>query len=179
MAGMAGFDIRAATPEDARAIAQTHVASWRATYPGIVPQAYIDSLDVDEFATRWLERISEPLDRFFRVAEMSGVLCGFAAGGPARQALDGYTGELYAIYLLPLVQRRGMGSGLLRSIAAAIAESGHRTFLVWALEQNPACRFYERLGGELLQQAQIEMGGASLVEVAYGWPDVQVLLQAS
>jgi hypothetical protein len=48
-------EIRLATVEDARGIAEAHVASWRATYPGIVPQHYIDSLKVEEFADPMVE----------------------------------------------------------------------------------------------------------------------------
>jgi hypothetical protein len=33
--------VRRARPDDATAIAEVHVASWRTTYPGIVDQAYI------------------------------------------------------------------------------------------------------------------------------------------
>jgi hypothetical protein len=37
--------IRAATPDDAVAIAHVHVESWRTTYEGIVPGEYLAGLD--------------------------------------------------------------------------------------------------------------------------------------
>jgi hypothetical protein len=43
---------------------------------------------------------------------------------------------------------------------------------VWVLARNPSRRFYEALGGELITEQQIERGGESYVEVAYGWRDL-------
>ena len=40
--------IRLATLADARAIAELHVASWRAAYVGILPPAYLEGLSVEE-----------------------------------------------------------------------------------------------------------------------------------
>src|SRR5687767_3602644 len=43
--------IRPALPSDARAIADVHVRTWQSTYRGIVPDAYLDALSVDERGT--------------------------------------------------------------------------------------------------------------------------------
>ena len=45
--------------------------------------------------------------------------------------------------------------------------------LVWVLKDNqPACRFYESLGGEPVGRKAIAIGGTDLVEVSYGWRDI-------
>ena len=41
--------------------------------------------------------------------------------------------------------------------------------LVWVLADNPACRFYEMLGGQKVNKKEIEMKGTKLIEIAYGW----------
>ena len=45
--------VRAATIEDARAIATIHVETWRAAYAGIVPAAHLAALSIDEREVRW------------------------------------------------------------------------------------------------------------------------------
>ena len=51
--------------------------------------------------------------------------------------------------------------------------------LVWVLQDNrPACHFYEVLGGKKVKEKTIEIGGANLVEVAYGWKDITALTAA-
>jgi hypothetical protein len=45
---------------------------------------------------------------------------------------------------------------------------------VWVLALNPSRRFYERLGGKFIGQQQIERGGQTFIEVAYGWQSLNV-----
>jgi hypothetical protein len=42
---------------------------------------------------------------------------------------------------------------------------------------NPARRFYEALGGQLIKSSQFELGGTTIDEVAYGWLDIRTLLK--
>lgn len=44
--------VRSARVEDAGAIARVNVDTWRTTYPGIVPQDYLDALDPDALTPR-------------------------------------------------------------------------------------------------------------------------------
>ena len=49
---------------------------------------------------------------------------------------------------------------------------------VWALEDNlPAVRFYQKLGAVQIARKPIDIGGASLMELAFGWPTLDLNLQ--
>src|SRR5688572_11272938 len=78
--------IREAALADAAGIAVVHIDSWRTTYRGIVPQAYLDSLDYDERTVRWNQILSESAaTHAVYVAEDRQVgIVGFASGGPER-----------------------------------------------------------------------------------------------
>ena len=164
--------IRPARVEDARAIAEAHIESWRATYPGIVPQDYIDSLDVDVFTCRWAERLSTQPEMLIFVAGVGHHICGFASGGPARAEVAGFSGELYAIYLTPESQSKGIGSRLFGAVAEGLQRARYGAFFVWVLDQNPSKGFYKRMGGQELSSAEIELGGKLLKEISYGWTDL-------
>ena len=84
-----------------------------------------------------------------------------------------YVGELYALYLLSEHQRAGIGRRLFGSVARALAAGGSTSLLAWVLTRNPSRRFYEAAGGQLLGSQEIEIGGARLEEVAYGWLDIE------
>ena len=43
---------------------------------------------------------------------------------------------------------------------------------VWVLAANPFRQFYEALGGKLVAEQQIDRGGQSFTESAYGWQDL-------
>lgn len=48
--------------------------------------------------------------------------------------------------------------------------------MVWVLAENSSRRFYEALGAKYATEKVIDLGGKSLVEVAYGWRDALTLL---
>lgn len=169
--------IREARAGDAPAIARIHVASWRTTYRGIVPDDVLANLSVERREQMWARTLDNPDGTVFvYVAEdTAGRIIGFASGGPEREGDVLYTGELYAIYLLAETQGRGVGRRLTQQVAARLATMGHDTMLVWALAENPACHFYAALGGVPMREKAIAMGSGSLMEVAYGWTDTRAL----
>ena len=47
--------------------------------------------------------------------------------------------------------------------------------MLWVLRDNPSRGFYEALGGRVVGEKMQEIGGVAVVEVAYGWDDVERL----
>jgi GNAT superfamily N-acetyltransferase len=168
------ISIRPANEGDASAIAHVHVESWRTTYAGVVPDAYLTGLDEILRAKLWHEFLTN--GALVVVAERKGHVVGFAHGGPNREPLEKCDGELYSIYLLRDTQGRGAGTALLRAIASALMERGFKSMAVWVLERNPARTFYEKMGAHLAASKVIEIGGAKLMEVAYVWPTLETLI---
>ena len=164
--------IRRAKIEDAPAIAHVHVESWKTTYVGIVPAPYLASLDVQARAQMWRDELTSGRPIVF-VAETASVIVGFVCGGPIREPLETYDAELYAIYLLQSQQRQGTGHRLTGALATALRERSFHSMLLWVLEQNPATSFYKHLGAVEVAQKQIEIGGASLNEIALGWSNLR------
>lgn len=174
------MEIRAARPDDVPAIAKVHVDSWRTTYKDILPKSYLNDLSYDARETMWSESFGEENDSFLIVAEDQGKVVGFSAGGKARQdtpEAKGYGGELYAVYTLDSYQRRGLGRRLVAAVAEGLIEREFDTMITWVIEDNAACRFYERLGGNLLGSKTVEIADMSLRAVAYGWADSSALLK--
>ncbi len=173
--------IRLATPTDALAIARVHVDSWRATYRGIVPKAYLDALSYAERSIQWEEILNGKLGRsnvFVAIADER--IAGFSSGGPIRDSYAPYVGELYSIYLHPQSQRSGLGTALAKAVARRLSGDGLQSMLVWVLADNPACQFYEALGAQSTPYQQtVNIGGKDLLEIAYGWPDIRVLTGGS
>lgn len=157
------------------AIAHVHVESWRSTYAGIVPTGYLATLTEADRALQWQDWLTGDVQIW--VAELDGHIVGFIGGGPIWEPLAEYEAELYAIYLLADAQRQGIGTALLRRLAAMLVAEGFASLAVWVLEQNPAITFYERLGAARVgsESKQVEIGGVLLAEAALGWPDLTQL----
>lgn len=165
--------IRPADARDADQIADVIIRTWRTTYTGIVPDAYIKSMSSSEIAQAWRDRFLDAdygVTRLTLVAEdePSGVF-GFISGGPERTGDPDFSCEVYAIYLLQSQQGVGTGAKLFGELARWLHTRGHQSMLVWALAANPACGFYETMGGMRSRERTHDIGGVSLPEVGFGW----------
>jgi len=157
-------------------MAQVHVTTWLQTYQGLVPRAYLDRLDVDDIGRRWRDRLAPGSNRLTWVAEEDGGIVAYASAGPEREGGQEFAQELYGIYVAPLWQARGLGRGLVHSLAGQLDASAG--LLVWALKQNSAARgFYEHLGGRWVREHELELDEFRLLEVAYGWEATADLLR--
>ena len=163
--------IRKAELKDITGIAKVHVDSWRTTYKGIVPDTFLDNLSYENREKIWKRGIKE--NNIYIAEDADDQIVGFATGGKERTGkYEGFNGELYAIYLLERQQGKGLGRELLKSVVDDLKEMKLNSILIWALEENPACRFYEALGGKKIDTAEIMIDGQKLSEIAYGWDDL-------
>lgn len=169
--------IRAALPEDASSIAAVHVASWRTTYRGLMPDVVLDALSVQQRQQQWqqiaLSAQKPDSGSFLLVAEApSEGIVGFASSGPEREDGTGFDAELYAIYLLENYQGRGIGRKLIDRSVDLLRKAGCDSLRVWVLAGNPAEQFYSRLGGKRSGEKPLLMAGRQLSEVSYAWHDL-------
>ena len=187
--------IRRALRSDAAAIGAVHVASWRSTYPGIVPDHYLTRMSVPRQALHYDHAIrsatgSKPGAVFVAVASGPDVppcdrsdVVGFVTAGPARlrqfssQALA--EGEIETLYVLDDWHDRGIGRRLVHAAAVHLAETGCNSVEVWVLSDNPSRWFYRRLDGREAAQASVQVGGQCLPQTAFVWDPIDRLLRAS
>jgi len=172
-------NIREATAEDAHAIAEVHVTSWKTTYRDIFPPETLAELSVESRAVLWEESLSKPSQiNFLFVAEnASGEVVGFAGGGQAHDGIKGYEGELRVMYILESYQGIGIGRRLFNAIVDRLVESGFDSMLAWALTDNPHRKFYEKIGGEIIGDRLYERGGLFYPAVGYGWKNIHKLVE--
>jgi GNAT superfamily N-acetyltransferase len=171
------IDIRPAGIHDARAVAEVHIQSYRSTYKGIFPDALLDRLSVESRERAWQDLLATVAPPFLTLVACNadGRVVGFLSGGRERTGQLKRDGELYAIYLLHEAQRQGLGTKLVRRFACELEAQGLASMAVWVLARNPFKGFYEALGGQPITEQQIERGGQSFTQVAYGWSELTPL----
>ncbi|WP_461072886.1 GNAT family N-acetyltransferase [Streptomyces pseudoechinosporeus] len=159
---------------DCPRVAEIRVRGWQTAYKGMMPQPYLDRLDLaDEVSRRrtHFEQAGEGVVNL--VAEWSGEVVGWSCHGPYRDGeLPTKDAELYAIYVHPDHVSHGVGQALLRESTTRCATAGHDRMLLWVLKENArARRFYERAGftpdGT---EESWEVAGVSVPEVRYSGP---------
>ncbi len=163
--------IRPAERDDAAAIAQVHVDTWRSSYGGIIPKAYLDSMTVQNRTVVWL-RLLERKDPGFTVLvseDHDERIIGFVSACPLRHQDDRYQAEISSLYVLRTHQRANHGRRLFMAASHRLAQSGLNGLFVWVLAESPYRRFYAKLGGEPVAEMVQNFAGVPLKEVGYGW----------
>jgi GNAT superfamily N-acetyltransferase len=166
--------IRPARPEDAAGIAAVQVASWRTTYPGIVPDDYLAGMNVEAATKRWVANLAAGEALNYVAEDESGTI-GFVSGGKLREPVGEYDAELWAIYLLKEKQGSGVGRRLVQALGDALRACGYRSMIVWVLQENSAVHFYKRMGAIAVTGKMIVIGGDILPDLALGWKDLSKL----
>ena len=171
--------VRAATVDDAVAIARVRVESWRSTYKGMIPQAYLDGMSVEASAALWDKALAAANHRTHTfVAEDPDGIVGFSSGVLLTEPKQGFVSELAAIYLRPAYQRNGLGRRLVGVVAEALVAQGATNMIVWVIAANAQARkFYAALGAELVIEQPFQWDGMDLLEAGYGWNDLAALIQ--
>ncbi len=172
---MTGAAIRPATSHDVEAIAHIHVETWRSTYAGIIPDAYLVQMNVARQRRLWRQLLhGGGRGQQVVVAELAdGEVVGFASCGPARRSAlprrAPYDSEVYTLYVAVDHQGHGHGARLLAACFDTLRAQDKSAAIVWVLAANPARFFYEAKGGQRIAERVENFAGAELAELAFGW----------
>jgi len=173
--------IRPGTAQDAASIAKVYIDTWRSTYAAILPHRGLLGMSYEGQARQWSWIVRDPAQSVIVASEADDGVVGFAGFGPARNRPaagrfagdeDARVGEIYTLYVLPDFQERGIGRQLLSAAFAALVEKRYACGLLWALRDNHARHFYERVGGKVIAERQEHQWGRMTEQVCYGWPDL-------
>ena len=163
------LDIRAARPSDATALSQVHDESWTTAYRGILPGVVLEKMLARRGPAYW-QRVARRSSGGTLVLIFDRVIAGYATLGPNRTRRLTYGGEIYEIYLRPSHQGVGLGSRLFQEARRTLSANRLDGLIVWALDDNqPACAFYEALGGVPVARAVETFGNRRLGKTAFAW----------
>jgi ribosomal protein S18 acetylase RimI-like enzyme len=161
---MPPFVVRSATPADVPAIRAVAARTWRATYAGLVATPDIELVLERAYGADAVARTIDRLGDGYLVALAGETVVGYAIAGANR---DG-GGELFAIYVAPEAQSRGVGRALWRRAVAHLRSLGLDDLALWVAAGNaPARRFYQRQGAEPIGERVVRLGQSDLHEVRY------------
>ena len=163
--------IREMTLADCPSVGGIRVRGWQTAYRGMVPQSYLDGLDMADEVERRRARFEQAGEGVVNlVAEADGEVVGWTCHGPHREGeLRTADAELYAIYVDPGRLARGVGRALLRASVTRCTAAGHGRMLLWVLKENArARRFYEKAGfSPDGAEEPFEVDGVQVPEVRY------------
>jgi ribosomal protein S18 acetylase RimI-like enzyme len=159
--------LREATTADLRALAELHVRTFNETHVG--PFGSGPTYSTRE--SQWRSKLAESdATHFVLVLETeAGQLVGFIWCHPTKDNPT-WAARLNKIYLLRDYQRRGLGKRMVAAAVDRLLQHGLTSMALFTETDNePACNFYEQLGGERQLDDRGEFGGM------YGWADLRKL----
>ena len=128
--------LRRAEPGDTEAVAEVHVRSWQVAYRGLLPNEYLDVLDLVDRASRYTFGDVDPGHPQTTVAVDGDVICGFATVAPCRDQDMSSAGERYAIYVHPTWWNRGVGRKMIKDARRRLVDQGFHEAVLWVLVGN-------------------------------------------
>jgi ribosomal protein S18 acetylase RimI-like enzyme len=173
------ISVRPAELGDATAIGAVHVAAWRSTYPGILPDTYLARLSPTRLALQYRAAIGSGATVMVAATRGAGPrIVGFATAGAARTPGLG-DGEIETLYVLDDFRDQGVGRRLMTAAGSHLADIGCRSAYCWVLRDNPSRWFYRRIGGRQAAETTIQVGGAPVVQTAFVWDPIEQLTLSS
>ena len=169
MADTTTWRIRRAAPSDAMAIAVMHVRAWQVAYRGIVPDGFLDTMDVVARAARYTLGATGPADpRTWIATEGDRVLGGVTVSPSRDEDLPGL-GEVRSLYVHPDAWGTGVGRALMAQGERLLIEMGFTEALLWVLEANRRARRFYEIGGWRPDGARktLDIAGREIPEVRY------------
>ena len=153
--------VRNAEKEDVRQIAEILVEDWQKAYRGIIDDAFLDSMSVDQRC-----EIEGKRYRKYVVADDGTEILGYAwletAGDEPADC------EVIALYVRYAKRKMGTGRLLLQYAMRHFRESGKKKMIIWCLKENHESRkFYEKAGGKEFRTGTHPWGGREYEMVSY------------
>lgn len=165
--------VRRASVNDAPGIGAVHVAAWRSTYPGVLPDRFLARLSVTRQAGFYGRAIRLGAAVHVATAE-EGRVIGFSTARRSNSALA--EGEVETLYVLDDFKECGFGRQLLLASAKHLSALGCGSVFAWVLRDNPASFFYEHLGGKRIATSTTRVGGSEIPQAAFAWNPIDRLL---
>ena len=167
------FAIRPAKIGDAEGIARAHTASWRASYRGILPDAVLDRIDVDQRVTSWRRTIEDrSVLTLVAYDTTHHDIVGMCDAGRNRSPTS-HAAEVYRLYFEHHARRHGLGREMFEHVTDWLRSQRLTSLVIWVLDNNHhARRFYEAMGGRPGPRMPSRVSGFSVIEQAYVWDEL-------
>ena len=160
--------IRNVKKEDLWDVSRIAIDGWRNAYKGIIDNEFLNNLKVED---TYNKRLKDYNENGFIVAEINNEIVGFCRytkNNLFSRELEKIDCELCAIYVKPDLKQQGIGTALFKYVIEEQKNNNNKNMILWCLKENYNSRkFYEKMGGNIYCENEIEKGGKKYKEIGY------------
>ena len=152
--------------EDAEAVTDVLINTWKTAYRGIVSDDCLDNLDRESLTER---RRKQYKDYIVAVLDERVVgYCWYVNDNSFSKDTPEIDCEIVAIYVLPEYEGRGVGRKMFSYAAEDLRNQKRSKMVIWCLKENDSGRkFYEKMGGVIMGEHQTHIGNQDYDEVGF------------
>lgn len=154
--------ISKATSKDIKAIQDIVYTTWPITYGGILSSIQLQYMLDLFYSEEALSTQIEKKEQLFYLISTEDSVLGFCAieHNHNQEAVT----KIHKIYLLPETQGKGIGTFVMEAIRNFALENNTTGLLLNVNRFNSALHFYQKIGFEIIDEVNIEIGNGYLME---------------
>lgn len=168
------YEIRLNELKDQEQMARIKVDGWRNAYDNIISKSYLKKLNYQEQTNRYIASFDEYKDLVY-VAVNGDEVLGYSCFNDLES--EKYDSELRSLYIKNEHLNKGIGTSLFIETGKHLHELNKHNMIVWCFKENMNARkFYEDLGGSVVEEKTVTIGDNTYEEVCYYY-DLDTLIE--
>lgn len=165
---MEDITIRNIEEKDIPDVVNIQIDGWKSAYKGIIDDSVLNSMNRNE---RIEKRRNDYKENGFIIAELNNKAVGFCRYTDSNiftRDISDIDCELLALYVKPSLKYNGIGTKLFQFVINDFKSKNKANMILWCLKDNePSKKFYIKMGGEIIKERTIEIGGKEYLEVGF------------
>jgi len=163
---MSHIKIREADKHEYSEITDISIKTWKESYQDIIDANFLDNISSEERLKGRIQWLSEP-EKYSIVAVSNSKIVGFCDFGISRYFQYG-KGEIYAIYVLPEYQKKGIGYLLIQEAVNRLKDKNLVPCVIFSLEKNlVAQKLYTKMGFFAIDTVMKKIGDKNYPEIVF------------
>lgn len=160
---------------------KVNTTAWQESYKGIIDDSIL--IDVANNVENYIQKQINIFDADKKnnikkfILKVDNEAVGMTGIGKATDEKYGDIGEIYSLYLLNKVKKKGYGKLLFKHDVKELIKLGFNSMVIGCLVNNPANDFYKYMGGNLIEVVTRKIKGHNMTENIYYYENLKELIK--
>lgn len=174
------IEIKELTLEDIPDYVKVDTLAWQESYKGIIADSILDEVvnNVENSIQKQINKFDNDKKNNIKkfVLKVNNEAVGMTGIGKSTYEKYEDIGELYSLYLLNKVKKKGYGKMLFYHDVKELISLGFNSMVIGCLVNNPANDFYKHMGGKLIDVITKNIKGFDMIENIYYYTNINNLI---
>jgi len=175
------IEIKELTLEDIPDYVKVDTLAWQESYKGLIADSILDEVvnNIENYIQKQINKFDNDKKNNIKkfVFKVNNEAVGMTGIGKSTYEKYEDIGELYSLYLLNKVKKKGYGKMLFYHDVKELIGLGFNSMVIGCLVNNPANDFYKHMGGKLIEVVTKKIKGYNMTENIYYYENLKELIK--